>query len=692
MEKQRYRTISLLTTIFALSTLFVQSGNSLAKTVPANAVHLYQAGLAIMHQNATQALADFTESEKLAPWWEPPVYEQGQILAVTDFQKAIPILMHAAQLAPKDDTVWNILGWGYYTHQEFTQAIQAFTKQLTVNPTQANAHWGLANRYDNSSVRQFAKARQQLQLLLSSSAFRAMAQKSLASLPPNAIDLTYHDSLPISEEDAIAALLSYRRMVYPTSNVLIKGRDGHLPSPEVTNYIAYADQIGLLKGLQISSFQASATRVFLAQLLANFYGINQYDYIRPFQLNDIATLPVATQMTINSILANQLMTTVTPNDFAPLRTMTRSEFASTLQNANRIMKNPPSGDQLVSPEPHLRTSPPFIYFFSTSQPSLSVQSADLTSHQKQISAIGLTYFPFIADFPSGSAKTRQAIDQTQYLLTVASAGGGATQEWQQLEQTSIAPFMVLANYNNVTHQADPAIVDQMLTTPGRPTALINEITAIARKEKLRGVTVDFENILPKDRVPYVNFMQALHAQLSANGITTMVCLPERDQSAPQSPYDYAGLSSHADLVMLITYDEHVPGGKPGTIAALFNDQRVIQYALTQIPANKLLLGVADYGYDWSAGTGVEVSMQQAKSLASSYHATITIDPSSQTPTFQYTDASGVKHTVWFENGQSLTYVDQLVNTFALRGIAVWHLGAEDTSFWHALTTAHLSTS
>ena len=84
-------------------------------------------------------------------------------------------------------------------------------------------------------------------------------------------------------------------------------------------------------------------------------------------------------------------------------------------------------------------------------------------------------------------------------------------------------------------------------------------------------------------------------------------------------------------------------------------------------------------------------MQQAESLASTYHATITIDPSSQTPTFQYTDSSGVKHTVWFENGQSLANVDQLVNTFALRGIAVWHLGAEDTSFWNALTTAHLST-
>ena len=673
-----------LTSIVSFCLIFVQMPPVLAKTVPQQAVILYQTGLQLYQKNPKQALADFALSAKLAPWWEPPVYEQGQLLAPTDFKVATTILLHAAKLAPKDDTVWNILGWGYYQHSQFSQAIQAFSTQLAIAKNNDNARYGLASCYENSAVREFALARQQLLILLHDPAKAKLARKLLQSLPPDAVDLTKNKGQSITYEDVIAASLSYRNNILSTKVNNVTAQNGKPSSPSVAPYISWASQHGLLQNQTIPSFQQPATRLFIALWFAKLYGINQYDFVRPFPLLDTKTVPIDEQMTINSILATRLLQVVSPKHFAPFETMTRSDFSQALTQANAIMKNPPAEDQLLTPSSSAIKQAPYVYFFATGTPDITKQNQDIALHANLIHAIGLTYYPFIKDFPKGSATTRQEQDHTQFLLTAMSAGPAVSGQLATIKMEHIAPFMVLANYNNITHEADPGIVDQMLATNSTRSALIDEIGTIVSQEKLQGITVDFENIWAKDRANYVVFMQALHQKMSALGATTMICLPERDKSTSgTSPYDYRSLAQNADLVMLITYDEHVPSTQPGAIAALFNDQRVIQYALLQIPAQKILLGVADYGYDWSQGSGVEVSMQQAENLAATYHATITVDKLSQTPTFSYKDATGVLHTVWFEDQQSLSKVDYLIQKFSLRGIAVWHIGAENAGFWKA---------
>lgn len=674
-----------LTSIVSFCLIFVQMAPVQAQTVPQKALDLYQTGLQLYHKNPKQALADFALSAKLAPWWEPPVYEQGQLLAPSDFKDATLLLLHAAKLAPQDDTVWNILGWGYYQHGQFSQAIQAFSKQLTIAKNSNNARFGLANCYENSAVRQFAKARQQLLILIHDPIKGAIARKLLQSLPPDAIDLTVNPQRPITYEDVIATALSYRNNILSTPVTKVVALDEKPASANVAPYITWASQHGLLVNQNIPSFQKPATRLFIALWFAKLYGINQYDFVRPFPLIDTKTIAINDQMTINSILANRLLRLVSSQHFAPYATMTRGDFAQTLIQANAIMKNPPTENQLFTPPVPATEHVPFVYFFATSQPDLATQNHDIVMHHGAISAIGLTYYPFITDFPKGSAATRQAEDHTQFLLTAMSAGTAVSGQLETIKAEHIAPFMVLANYNNVTHTANPGIVDQMLSTSSTRATLIEEIATIISRENLQGVTVDFENVWAKDRSNYVVFMHALHQKLQAIGAITMICLPERDKStAGTSPYDYRLLAQNADLVMLITYDEHVPSTQPGTIAALFNDQRVIQYALMQIPAQKILLGVADYGYDWSQGSGIEVSMQQAEDLASIHHAAITFDNLSQTPTFSYRDSSGNTHTVWFEDQQSLNKVDHLVEKLGLKGIAVWHLGADNAGFWRAL--------
>ncbi len=656
-----------------------------AAAVPAQAVALYQAGLAAKLANPAEALKDFARAAKLAPQWEQPVYAEGALLASSNFKAALPILMHALQLNPRDDTVWNIIGWGYYVQHNFRAAEEAFHNQLALAPNNPYGEWGLANCYADSRVRQFALARTILLRLTAATPLRALALHMLAQLPPDAVDAAFNPNAPISYGDAIAMALSYHSHVLAAKAVPVHAGNGQTPGASVAPYVWFAAAHGDLNGLSIPSFSAPAPRLWIALLLARLYGINQFDYLRPFALTDMAGVSVDDAMYVNSLLATGIMTTIAPGRFAPAAAMTRAQFGALIAHANSVMAKPRQPSQWLSPPAPTPVRRPWIYFFSTSSPALSAQNADLAANRSNISAVGLTDYPFIADFPSGSARVREAIDHTRYLLTALSAGPAVVQELKLAQTDGVRPFLVLANYNDATNQPNPQIVNQMLQHAATRVGLVQEVAHIVAAEGLAGVTVDFENIWPKDRQVYVTFMSELHKALQAQGALTMICLPERVMSTGgQSPYAYAALAQQADLVMLITYDEHTPNSGPGPIATLSNDQRVIQYALQQMPASKILLGAADYGYNWSGGSAQEISMGQANALAQARKAHITLDPASYSATFSYRSASGTLHTVWYENSQSIAAIARLVQTFGLRGLAVWHLGSEDAHFWSAL--------
>ncbi|MCY0875531.1 MAG: glycosyl hydrolase family 18 protein [Firmicutes bacterium] len=659
-----------------VAALVIPDQRAAAMTVSTQAAALYRAGLAAKAANPTLALADFRAAVRLAPDWEPPLYEEGVLLAVTNFAAAVPVLLHAAQVAPNDATVWNILGWGYYKKGQFAVAEREFARQLSLQKGSGPALWGLANCYANSNVRAFANARADLLLLRGQPAYQSLANRLLAQLPPDAVDASYHASAAITYEDAIAMILSWKShaLHYPVSPVYATNHVG--PSSDVAPYVSDAAAQGWFTHLSIPSFQAPATRLALALLLAHAYGIDKYDYIRPFSLSDMAVVPVNEQMYVNSILATRLMAVTAPGHFSPDATVTRAAFARIVERANAIMAKPLTTSRLLTPPLIPPSKPPVVYFFAT-----STQDADLTAHSQAITALGFTDYPLNTDLPSGAAATGQSQAGTQYVP--ATLSNAAAAQLAQVQQSQIAAFMVLGNYNNVTHQSDPTIVNQVIGTSAMRHALVNEVVGIVVKEKLAGVTVDFEHMMPSDRMAYVAFLRDLHAALSAIGKKTMVCLPESYESqGGASAYDYQALGQYADWVMLITYDEHVPQGQPGAIATLSNTQRVVQYALQQIPASKILLGMADFGYDWSQHSGVEVSMGQAQALAAQYHAVIHTDPISDTPTFDYTDAQGVQHVVWFEDDASLAAVDGLVHLYGLAGVAVWHLGSEDSGFWN----------
>ena len=133
-----------------------------------------------------------------------------------------------------------------------------------------------------------------------------------------------------------------------------------------------------------------------------------------------------------------------------------------------------------------------------------------------------------------------------------------------------------------------------------------------------------------------------------------------------------------DFVVLMTYEWGWAGGKPWAIAPINEVLRVLDYAVTAIPANKILMGTPLFGRDWKIpwvqGTFARtVSPQEAVHLAAKYSVTISYDDTYQSPFFRYTDEKGQNHEVWFEDARSMQAKFDTVKQYGLRGVSYWVL-------------------
>jgi spore germination protein YaaH len=203
-----------------------------------------------------------------------------------------------------------------------------------------------------------------------------------------------------------------------------------------------------------------------------------------------------------------------------------------------------------------------------------------------------------------------------------------------------------------------------------------------------GVNIDFESVPYYDRAALTAFMKDLSQALRPAGKLVTISVPAKTYDDPRNSwsgaYDYTALGQYADLIMLMTYDEHFTDGPSGPVASAWWVDSVASYAASQAPASKLVLGVAGYGYDWSgAGKATAVSYDEAVSLARRYGRSIQWSSAAQSPYFTYY-RNGLQHTVWFESADSLLPKLKIVEQRGLKGIALWRLGFEDSRTWSLL--------
>lgn len=246
----------------------------------------------------------------------------------------------------------------------------------------------------------------------------------------------------------------------------------------------------------------------------------------------------------------------------------------------------------------------------------------------------------------------------------------------------IEPLVMIAN------NFDGDIAKSILESSTIKKTLISNILTSLKAYGFKGVNIDFEGVYYYNRNHYTEFIKDLYETLKPLGYKVTLSLPAKASDSPSNTwngaYDYLQLSKYADSIVVMTYDEHYPGGTPGAIASINWVENVIKYATSVVPKEKLILGVAAYSYDWSSKGTKAYSIPATYNLAKQYGSTILWDSLSQTPYFKYVDSSGINHDVWLENEYSVKFKLDLVNKYNLGGIAIWRLGLENPEYWTSI--------
>lgn len=213
-------------------------------------------------------------------------------------------------------------------------------------------------------------------------------------------------------------------------------------------------------------------------------------------------------------------------------------------------------------------------------------------------------------------------------------------------------------------------------------ALISNLLQVMGQKGYRGVDIDFEYTLARDREAFSTFVQKAADAMRENGYWLSIALAPKTSPGQQGLLyegkDYRALGEAADHVLLMTYEWGYTYGPPMAVAPIGQVRRVVEYALTEIPAEKINLGIPNYGYDWplpyergitSADTLGNV---QAVQLAIDTGSVIEFDDSAMSPYFTYV-RDGITHEVWFEDVRSLRAKFELILEYDLRGCGYWQI-------------------
>lgn len=223
--------------------------------------------------------------------------------------------------------------------------------------------------------------------------------------------------------------------------------------------------------------------------------------------------------------------------------------------------------------------------------------------------------------------------------------------------------------------------------------LLRNLVWVMTEKGYQGVNIDFEYILAEDRDYFTAFVERATGLLNQFGFYVTVALaPKYSDNHPGLLYegmDYRALGQAANGVFLMTYEWGYTYGPPMAVAPLNQVRRVVEYALTRIPAYKISMGIPNYGYDWPLPfeRGITKARTlgniEAVQMAVFYGVPIRYDEMAQSPNYTYWQY-GVEHQVWFEDVRSYQAKFQMAEEYGLKGIGVWQVNQLFRAGWELL--------
>lgn len=286
----------------------------------------------------------------------------------------------------------------------------------------------------------------------------------------------------------------------------------------------------------------------------------------------------------------------------------------------------------------------------------------------------INYLTYIMPFTYGFTEDGNLISPNDaYILEIATSSGAK-------------PLMHISTLTSDGY-FDSNLPSVLFENPDSVQRLIENIISTIEHKGYFGADVDFEYLPEGEKENYADFLQNLANALHNKGKILIVAVPPKvsddQRSVLVDGIDYKSLGEIADYILIMAYEYGYKFGPPLAIAPVNQVRGVLDYAITRIVPEKILLGIPNYGYDWTLpyvsgeSDAPSISTVEAIELAKRYGAEIQYDNISKAPFFFYTDEESREHEVWFEDARSYAAKVSLIREYGLAGGFIWDLMREN---------------
>jgi spore germination protein len=279
--------------------------------------------------------------------------------------------------------------------------------------------------------------------------------------------------------------------------------------------------------------------------------------------------------------------------------------------------------------------------------------------------------------------------------TVTADGGVARLENSEapdlraaIAGTDVVPMI----QNFVNGQFDANVVANIVASPDLRERHAETLTALVVQNAYRGIDIDYESLNAASRANFTAFVQLLSQKLHAANKMLSVTVhakasDEEDWDGPGAQ-DWRAIGLAADVVKIMGYDEHYDGSVAGPIASIAFLDSVAAYAESTIPAQKIIIALPWYGYEWQGTRATDLVYAEAIALAQSVGAQITHDVNGEA-TFSYAG-----RIVYFQDASSYAKKTSAILSKHpnIAGFAHWRAGGEDPAIWTDVSRLHNTSS
>ena len=260
-------------------------------------------------------------------------------------------------------------------------------------------------------------------------------------------------------------------------------------------------------------------------------------------------------------------------------------------------------------------------------------------------------------------------------------------------KNNVKPIMLISTLNK-DGKFSNSLASKILNDQVAQKNLIKNIIENLKIKKYFALDIDFEYISPEDKKSFTKFIENVTNALNKEGFPVITSLAPKTSAEQKGllyeAHDYKEIGKNSNAVLLMTYEWGYTAGPPMAVAPINKVKKVLDYAVSEIPPEKIFMGIPNYGYNWKLpyikGTTMAKSIGnvEAIEIALKYKAEIKFDEISKSPYFNYIDENKINHVVWFEDARSIETKLKTAFEYGFSGVSYWNLMRSFPQNWLVL--------